>query len=401
MLLHHPLCQDLFSTAGMRALWSEDETINRWLQTETAIVQSLAQLKLIPANAALKMAQITTQDINRRQLAKDMQLVGRPIKGLVKQLRRLCGNECAPFVHWGASSQDIMDTAMMMQVRDGLVLLRRQLSATIKRTEVMARKCRNIAATTRTNNQYALPGAFGDKANGWFLELCRRRECLADAAARGLTVQLGGAVGLLCADVRERQQVQVRINKLWREELQRRGDALSITPAPASDIYDGKGMQVKKLVAKKLRLPCGEWHWQNARDGIGEVMSALALLATSLRKIARNVNSLSSSDIGELRESFATDKGASSSMAHKQNQRCSEFAEATSQMVMHRAGSIGDSALHDHERSGGAWIAEWSAVPEVFMLSSAALYWSGKMLTDITINPRQITNNLRTMLRQV
>lgn len=402
MLAHNPLLRDFFSTPPMRELWSEDETIKRWLQTEAAIAGSLAQLQLIPAKTARILEGITIGDINRAQLAEDMKTAGRPIAGLVRQLRTLCekagGKECASFVHWGPSTQDIMDTAMMTQARDGLTLLQRQLSETIKHADAIARRYGDIPAAMRTNNQYAMPAAFGDKARGWALELRRRRDLLKTAAADNLAVQLGGAVGMLCESPRPKLQKQ--IDKLWKEELQRRGATILTTP-PGADKYDGKGAKLKKLTAKKMRLPCRDYHWQNARDNIGEIISALALLATSLRKAARNVNALSSSDIGEVCESAAAGKGASSSMPHKQNQRFSEFAEATAQMTMRRAESAGDSSLHDHERSGGAWIAEWTMVPEVFMLSSATLHWSQKMLTDITLNPQKTQTNLRKLLRGI
>ena len=383
----------------MRELWSEDETLKRWLQTETAIAQSQAQLKLIPAKAARKLASITAHDINRKKLIADAQTVGRPIAGLVKQLRALAGEDCARYVHWGPSTQDILDTAMMTQARDGLALLSRQLKSTTKRAESLARKNRHTPAASRTNNQHAMPIAFGDKARGWALELRRRDELLTHAAKRGLLVQLGGPVGMLCEPPQQRAKLNHQINELWREELKTRGETRQ--GHPGADIYNGKGAQLKKLVAKKLGLNAGEFHWQNARDGVGEIISALSLLSSTLRRMSRNINALSSSDINEVREMAAPGKGASSSMAHKQNQRCSEFAEATSQMAMRRAEGINDSSQHEHERSGGAWICEWSTIPEVFLLTSAALHWSDKMLADIVPNKPQMKQNLRTLLRQV
>lgn len=147
-------------------------------------------------------------------------------------------------------------------------------------------------------------------------------------------------------------------------------------------------------VAKALGLGVTDPHWQNARDGVSDIVTALGTLCATLCKIAHNLNLLSSSDIGELSETHVTGKGASSSMPHKRNQRASEFAEAVARLGRQRSEQIGELTMHQHERSGGVWICEWLVVPEVFLLTSGALAWSEQMLSSVHINADIMRDNV-------
>jgi 3-carboxy-cis,cis-muconate cycloisomerase len=147
-------------------------------------------------------------------------------------------------------------------------------------------------------------------------------------------------------------------------------------------------------LAEALGLGAVEPHWQNARDGVADTVSSLGALCATICKIAHNINLLSSSDIGEVCECHENGKGASSSMHHKRNQRASEFAEAVARLGRQRSEQIGELIMHQHERSGGVWVGEWLVVPEVFLLSSGALSWAKRMLTDLRVNEDQMERNL-------
>ena len=323
----------------MRSVWSEQATISTWLKVEQALARCQADHGVISEAAASDIEAIAASDLDVGALATEMALVGRPIVGLVKQLRALVGDQ-GSHVHHKATTQDIMDTAMAMQMKLGLeeIMASAERLAALLDTHIETQTSTMIMG--RTNGQHAVPMRLATKLSVWRSELARRIEAISQAAQRGLNVQIGGPVG----DLRGYE--------------------------------NGLGEKVKSAIAAKLGLGVVEPHWQNARDGVVDIVGSLGALCATLCKIAHNVNLLSSSDIGEVSETHADGQGASSSMSHKRNQRSSEFAEAVARLGRQRAEQIGELALHEHERSGGVWIAEWIVVPEVFLFTSGALKWS-------------------------
>ena len=357
-MLDGTLYAGLFASAEMRAIWSEQSTIASWLSVEQAIAACEADRGLIPKDAAGRLAAISVGDLDLDRLAADMSIAGRPIIGLVRQLRERVGPEAAPHIHHGSTTQDVMDTALVLQMRSGIDLVGGAIDRIVASLDGLDKAHGDAPMIGRTNGQHAEPLTFGLKLAGWREELTRRQAALTDAAARGLTVQFGGPVGNLA----------------------------NFDPA--------EGIALRDALAGHLALGSGDTHWQNARDGIGEIVAALGLLCATLCRIAHNVNALSGSDIAELHEPHGHGKGASSSMAHKRNQRASEFAEAVARLGRQRAEQIGEIMLHEHERSGGVWIAEWIIVPEVFRYCSGALMWVERMLSGLVVDRERMWANL-------
>ncbi|WP_170546013.1 lyase family protein [Ruegeria arenilitoris] len=348
-MLDYGIYRDCFSSADMRSIWCEHATISAWLKVEQVFAARQAAAGLIPTKAAAALEAVSICDLNLAELQAEMILVGRPIVGLVKQLRGLLPDHAA-HVHFRATTQDVMDTALALQMKLGL----EQIQCTLR--NVMAAIHHHVSAHPdtmmmgRTNGQHAVPIRLATKLEVWRSELGRRSEALQDAAKRGLNVQIGGPVG----DLRNYE--------------------------------NGTGHQIKRDVAHALGLNVVEPHWQNARDGVAEILTALGALCGTLCKIAHNVNQLSSSDIGEFAERHEPGKGASSAMAHKRNQRASEFGEAVARLGRQRAEQIGELTHHEHERSGGVWIGEWIVVPETFLLTSGALQWSEQMFKNLVVD---------------
>ena len=312
---------------------------------------------MIAEESADAISSLTYSDLDHDRLAEDMQLVGRPIVGLVKQIREQVGEKHARDVHFGTTTQDILDTVMVMQVKQSLTLVNRSIDKMCARLKQLIDTHGDQQMIGRTNNQYALPITFGSKLSIWQAELTRRRISISAAAQRGLTVQIGGPVGDLGA-------------------------------------FGDKGELLKRSIAECLNINYVHPHWQNARDGIGEIMAMMGLLSTTLLKIAQNISLLSSSDIAELREQPESGKGASSSMNHKQNQRCSEFAEALARMARQRSEQFNETSVHQHERSGNVWISEWLVVPDVFLFSSGALMWTQRIFENLEIDSDRMNTNL-------
>lgn len=337
-MLDHRIYRNCFSTSEMRSVWSERSTISTWLKVEQTLARCQADQGMIPENAASAIQAITAADLDVEALAAEMALVGRPIVGLVKQLRALLGDHGC-HVHHRATTQDVMDTAMAMQMKLSLeeIMAGAERLAALLDAHIETQPSTMIMG--RTNGQHAVPMRLAIKLGVWRTELDRRIEAMNQAAQRGLNVQIGGPVG----DLRGYE--------------------------------NGLGETVKSAIAAELGLGVVEPHWQNARDGVADIVGSLGALCATLCKIAHNVNLLSSSDIGEVSEIHADGQGLSSSMPHKRNQRSSEFAEAVARLGRQRAEQIGELTLHEHERSGGVWIAEWVVVPEVFLLTSGALKW--------------------------
>lgn len=348
-MLDWHLMQDCFSSQEMRRIWSEASTLSVWIKVEQALAQAQCEVGLIPQEAADAINSFSLADLDRDQMQKEMKLVGRPIVGLVIQMRAHVGPELAPYVHFRSTTQDIMDTGLSMQMKLGLQAVLASVDRLIAALGEKIEDHKETQMIGRTNGQHAVPMLFSTKLRVWQAELGRHVERLNDASRRGLLVQVGGPLGdLACYD---------------------------------SDT----GQRVKSRLADTLDLGTVEPHWQNARDGVAEIVTGLGALCACLSKIAQNINLLSSSDIGEISEVHSNGKGASSSMHHKKNQRASEFAEATGRLGRQRAAHIGELTLHQHERSGGVWIAEWVVVPEVFLLTSGAMDWSEKMLADMMV----------------
>ena len=364
-MLQGKIHQDLFSSPEMRDVWSEQAMVSHWLSIEQALAAAQAGLGLIPQAAADQLARVEAEDIDLDLLAREALLVGRPIVGFVSQLRARVSPEHRPHIHMGTTTQDIIDTATILMMRAGLDLITGCLDSLIGKVEHLSRAHAGTRMIGRTNGQFAKPITLGGKLMLWAVELRRRLSAIRQAAENGLQIQLAGPVGNL-------------------------------------DAFDeATGRALKKAVAQRLGLKSQDPPWQNSRDQIGEIILALGQLGGSIEKIAHNINLLSSSEIGELYETPAKGKGGSSAMAHKRNQRCSEFGEALGRLTRQRALQICGSALHEHERSGGAWLCEWVIVPEVFGFGSGALKWMQDLFGCLEVDAAKMAQNLDAAERQI
>ncbi|MEW2915761.1 lyase family protein [Ruegeria sp. ANG10] len=360
-MLDYGIYRDCFSSADMRSIWSEHTVISAWLRVEQVLAEHQAMAGLIPTEAAKAINSLSICDLNKSELQEDMMLVGRPIVGLVKQMRILLP-EYAAYVHFRATTQDVMDTAMALQMKLGLEFVQDALDGVFVAIDHHISSHPDTMMMGRTNGQFAVPMQLATKFLVWRSELERRSQALKDASGRGLNVQIGGPVG----DLRGYE--------------------------------NGTGQRIKQGIAASLGLNVVEPHWQNARDGVADIITALGALCGALCKIAHNVNQLSSSDIGEFLEVQEPGQGASSAMAHKRNQRASEFGEAVARLGRQRAEQIGELTLHEHERSGGVWVAEWVTVPETFLLTSGALQWSERMLKNLVFDTGAMRRSLSAKL---
>ncbi|MGE3783399.1 MAG: adenylosuccinate lyase family protein, partial [Alphaproteobacteria bacterium] len=343
-VLSSTLFGDMFGTAAMRAAFGEAAFLARCAEVEAALARAQARLGIVPADAADAISQAAAAvaadpaaalDLDR--LRRETETVGYPILPLVRQLAEKAGDG-GRFLHWGATTQDIMDAAAVLQIRDGLKLIEADLDAVRGHLADLARRWRGTPMAGRTHLQHALPITFGYKAAVWLAGFDRHAQRLAELKPRVLVAQFGGAAGTL-ASLGEGEQSLASLTELARE--------------------------------LGLAEPAITWHV--ARDGIVETVQFLALLGAGLGKIAFDIMLMSATEFGEAAEPFIAGRGSSSTMPQKRNPISCELILAASKALRQHAGLILDAMVSDFERATGPWHVEWIALPESFGYAAGAL----------------------------
>ena len=341
----------------MREVFSDRKLVERYIEVEIALAKAEARCGVIPAEAAVEIAAKCSLDgLDFELLRKETDNVGYPILPLVHQLVKQCG-EAGRYIHWGATTQDIMDTATVLQVRDGLKIVQADIAAVRVILADLSKRYRDTPMAGRTHLQHALPITFGYKAAIWMTMFDRHAERLQELLPRVLVGEFAGAAGTL-----------------------------------ASLGKDGLRVQEAMMQELGLGVPAATWHV--ARDGLAEAVNFLALVTGSLGKIAYDVILLSATDCGELYEPFVTGRGASSTMPQKRNAISSELMLAASKAVRQNAGLMLDAMVQDLERATGPWHAEWIAIPEAFILSAGALHQAKFMLGGLEVDEARMLTNL-------
>jgi 3-carboxy-cis,cis-muconate cycloisomerase len=295
-------------------------------------------------------------NIDYDKLRHETEIVGYPILPLVHQLSAAAG-EAGRFVHWGATTQDIMDTGNVLQIRAALSIVERDLSELRNILADMARKYRDTPMAGRTHLQQALPVTFGYKAAVWLSSIDRHIERIEQARPRVLVGEFSGAAGTLAS------------------------------------IGEG-GLQMQKLFCEELGLNQPSITWHVARDGITEAVTLLGLITGTLGKIATDVMMMSATEFGELSEPFVPGRGASSTMPQKRNPISSELMLAAAKAVRQHVATMLDGMIHDFERATGPWHLEWVSLPESFLLTASSLANAKFMLAGLVVHDRRMRENL-------
>ena len=353
------LTQDLFGTSAMRAIFDERAFVARCVDVETALARAEARAGLIPEDAAARIgAAADASAFDFDALRDKTRLVGFPILPIVEQLSKQCG-DAGRYVHWGATTQDIMDSATMLQCKVAVALIETQLDAVRRALARLAHDHADTVTAGRTHLQHALPITFGFRCAVWLSALDRHAERLRQAKARCLLVQFGGAAGTMAS-----------------------------LGAPEH------GLAVRRHLADELGLADPGITWHVARDAPNEWVSLLATIGASLGKIALDVMTMASSEFGEVAEPFVDGRGGSSTMPQKRNPISCELIFASAKMLRERASSMLDAMLTDFERATGPWHLEWSALPEAFVLAAGALQQATFLLEGLDVDVARMQRNL-------
>ncbi len=351
------LFRDSFGTPAIREIFSDKARLSRYIDVEIALARAEAKCGVIPAAAADEIAKRCSVDaLDLELMGKETDNVGYPILPLVHQLVKQCG-EAGRYIHWGATTQDIMDTGLVLQVRDGLRIVENDIAALRAILADLARKHRDTPMAGRTHLQQALPITFGYKASIWLAIFDRHAERLEQLKHRVLVGQFAGAAGTL-ASIGE------------------------------------KGFAVQAALCEELELGIPTSTWHVARDGLGETINLLGLVTASLGKIALDVMIMASTEFAEAYEPFVAGRGASSTMPQKRNPISCELILAASKAVRQHAGLMLDAMVQDFERATGPWHAEWMAIPESFILTAGALHQAKFVLGGLIIDKARMVENL-------
>ena len=352
--------QGIFSSDAMRQVWSDENRTQKYLDIECALAKVQGRLGLIPQEAADEIVSHCHLDqIDMAKLRAQTERIGYPILGVVSQLNALCRDKLGEYCHWGATTQDITDTATVLQIREALDLVDAELCAISAAMAALARTHRDTPMIGRSNLQQAIPVTFGYKVAGLLSAIERHRQRLVQLKPRVLVGEFAGAAGTLAS-------------------LQ--------TGAMAT--------QAGLCAELGLGQPLIAWH--TIRDNIAEVGAFLGLVGGTLGKLSMDVKLMMQTEVGEVFEPFHHGRGSSSTMPQKRNPIASCYIHAAISVVRQHSAALMDAMVADHERSTGPWEIEWIVLPEAFCLMAGALKQARAIVEGLEVDEAAMRRNIDT-----
>ena len=357
-LLDSAVFSELFGVdEGIAAAFSDTQRVADLIDVEVALARAEAAAGVIPASAADAIAAAADKlDVDVAALRRSVAGSGVPAIDLVRQLRAAVGPENASYVHRGATSQDIVDTATVLGLRRATTLIEGRLQEAIDALIDLADRHRNTVMAGRTHGQQASPITFGLKAANWLAPFARHRQRLRELKPRVFVVQFGGAAGTLAA----------------------LGD---------------RGSAVLEALARELDLGVAvPWHTQ--RDAIVEYGNWLALVADSFGKIGQDVVLLTQTEVAEVLESADSSRGTSSTMPHKANPIGSEMMVVAARAAGALLAALHASAIQEHERSTHGWQLEWFVLPQMIALTYGSARHAAEVARHLQVNAQRMRDNM-------
>ena len=357
-LIDSSIFGDIFSTAAMRRIWSDENRTATYLRIESALAKVQGELGLIPVQAAQEIQSVCHLDrIDMARLKAQTERIGYPVLGVVSQINGLCRDRLGEWCHWGATTQDITDTATVLQIREALAIVDADLKRLGDGLARLAREHRDTPMAGRSNLQQAVPVTFGYKMAGLLAAVLRHRERLSQLRPRALTGEFAGAAGTLAS-------------------------------------LEQGAMQTQAALMRELGLAQPLIAWHTVRDSIAEVGTFLGLVGGTLGKLSMDVKLLMQTEVDEVREPFAHGRGSSSTMPQKRNPIGSCYIHAAISVVRQHAAAMLDAMVADHERSTGPWEIEWIVLPEAFCLLAGALSQAIHLVEGLEVDAERMRANL-------
>ena len=341
----------------LEKIFSEKGQFNRYLQFEVALAEAEAELGLIPEEAAREIIRVAAVEIlDMEKLRADTRRTGYPIAPMVRQLTAACRDDLGQFVHWGSTTQDVMDTGLVLQIRDSLVHFEGGLKQLAIVLADLAERHRDTLMVARTFGGHALPFTFGAKVARWLSSTCRHLERLEQLRPRVLVGEFGGAVGTLAS-------------------------------------FGEHGTEIRKRVLSKLNLaePLAVWH--AARDSVAECATFLGLVTSTLGKISHDITMLCTSDVSEVFEPVSGGRDASSTLPQKQNPVYSGRVVANARIVASQVALLLEAVRQDHERGPQGFI-EKKILPDTIVLTGEMLTTTLHILSGLRVDELRMRANL-------
>lgn len=347
-----------FRAEEIDKLFDQESIISRYLEIESSLAIVQAELGIIPVEAATAITKAAVlSNFNIERYTHDFELAGYPIIGLVRQLNEQVSNNYGEYSHWGATTQDIMDTGLVLILKQVIDILQTELNLLIEKLISLAETYKSTLMIGRSQLQQAIPITFGYKVAGWLSPLIRHRESLDNIIPRLLQIQFGGAVGTLAS-------------------------------------LGEKGFMVKQALAKKLDLNESIMAWHTQRDIPMELMTFLSLLTGSLSKIATDIMLMTQTEVGELSEKSVPGGGRSSTMPQKRNPILTQSILVSGKLTRTKLSGLLESMIQDHERGSATWQVEWTLIPDVCSHSIFALQSTNTLMESLEIHKDRMDANL-------
>ena len=352
------LIQHLWSTDELRAIFNDRNRVQKWYEFEAALALEQAELGIIPRAAAQDIAaQAKIENVDVAAIAAEIRRIKHPLVPALKAVEKLCKAGHGEYIHFGPTTQDVLDTAVVLQMKEAHAIYLRDMKAIGQALYRLAEAHKSTPMAGRSHGVQALPITFGHKSAIWLSEMARNYERLKQLEPRVFVGGMVGAVGTQAS-------------------------------------YGPQARELERRLMKRLGLGVADINWQPARDRFAEYVCVLAIIGQTLGKIANEIVNLEHTEIGELFEPFSEGKVGSSTMPHKRNPSSCEAAVSVSRALRYNAALMLESMIIEHERDGSSWRAEWKALPESCLMAGGLLAIMRYVLSGLTVDARRMHENL-------
>ena len=352
------LIKHLWSTDELRAIFSDRNRVQKWYDYEAALALEQAGLGIIPRAAAQEIAaRAKVENVDLEAIAAEIRRIRHPLVPALKAVEKLCREGHGEYIHFGPTTQDVLDTGVVLQLRDAHAIYLREMKAIGRALYRLAETHKSAPMAGRSHGVQALPITFGHKAAIWLSEMGRNYERLRGLEARVFVGGMVGAVGTQAS-------------------------------------YGPQAFELEKRLMKRLGLGVADINWQPARDRFAEYACVLAIIGQTLGKIANEIINLEHTEIGEAFEPFTAGKVGSSTMPHKRNPSTCEAAVAVSRALRYNATFMLECMVIEHERDGSAWRGEWKTLPETCLMAGGLLAMMNGVLSGLAVDVPRMRRNL-------
>lgn len=352
------LIKHLWSTDELRAIFSDSNRVQKWYDFEAALALEQAELGIIPRAAAADIAaKAKVANVDIEAIAADIRRIKHPLIPALKAVEKLCRDGHGEYIHFGPTTQDVLDTATVLQMKDAHAIYLRDMKAIGQALSRLAETHRATPMAGRSHGVQALPITFGHKAAIWLSEMGRNYERLRQLEPRVFVGGMVGAVGTQAS-------------------------------------YGPQAQELERRLMKRLGLGVADINWQPARDRFAEYVCVLAIIAQTLGKIANEIVNLEHTEIGEVHEPFSEGKVGSSTMPHKRNPSSCEAVVGVSRALRYNAALVLEGMIIEHERDGASWRAEWKALPESCLMAGGLLAMMKYVLSGLHVDAARMRKNL-------